>query len=534
MSGEGGSMRESTPQNAPAPAPSGARRSRTVVEGSMWGAGVLLVVALVGMVNYFGLKYYKRWDWTGTKLYSLSDKTLSVLKGLDKNVDAVMLLQPGAPTYDPAKELLERYASASRHFSFRTVDAQRNIAEAKQLVDRFKLNSLDVIVFEAGNDRRLVQSHDLADFDYSGMQYGAKPTMTAFKGEEAFTGAILALVEKEKPKVLFTKGHGELSLDDVEQTGMSQIRDLLGQENMDLDSWASLGQKDVPAGTDLLVVAGPKSSFLPPELETFGRYLDQGGRMLVLLDPELDQKGGVVETGLEPWLAQHGVTVDDDLVVDPSATVPFYGDETLFVRGSGTNPVVASLEQAQIPAIVSLARSVRPGSVPAALEATPLVETSSDGWGETDLAHLHSVAKDAKDVTGPVPVGVAVAARDQTKSPEQLGEEEEENPEAAAEAAAAKPDPNAPKWRLVVYGDSDFASNALLGAAGNSNLVANTFNWLLERKNLLGIGPKKPEQVRLALTPGQLHAVTWGTLAGMPGLAILAGVAVWWRRRQRV
>ena len=63
-------------------------------------------------------------------------------------------------------------------------------------------------------------------------------------------------------------------------------------------------------------------------------------------------------------------------------------------------------------------------------------------------------------------------------------------------------------------------------------IIINAFNWLLERQKLIGIGPKKPEQVRLTLTPGQLSAVTWLSLAGLPLVAIVAGVAVYFRRRR--
>ncbi len=521
---------EGSTRRLPASGRDSSRRGRAMVEGSMWTAGVLLVVALIGMLNYFGLKYYQRWDWTGSKLYSLSEKTLSVLKGLDHDVDATMLLQPGTSNvFDDAKELLERYAAKSSHFHFRVVDPQRNLAEAKQLVNRYKLTSLNVIVFESGDERRTIQQNELADWDYSGMQYGQQPTMKGFKGEEAFTGAILSLEEKTKPKVLFTTGHGERSLEDSEAGGLSRVHDLLGQENLDLQSWASLGKKDVPADTGLLVIAGPKTNFVPPELEAFDRYLDGGGRMLVLLDPELDSEGGLAKTGLESWLTKRGVDVDDDLVVDPTATLPFYGAETIFVSATGTSPIVKALEEQQTPVIFALARSVRAGSVPADLEATTLLETTSSGWGETDLKHLRAVEKGSDDVAGPVPVGVAVAANEKKANPEEA-EMEEENP-------AAKPKPPAtdaqkPKWRLVVYGDSDFASNGDIENVGNPTLVTNTFDWLLQRKHLLGIGPKKPEQVRLTLTRGQLRAITLGTLAGLPALSILAGFAVWFRRRR--
>lgn len=516
-------------------------RSKVVLEGSIWSAGVLLVVALVAMTNYLGMKYYHRFDWTGSKLYSLSEKTLSILAGLDRDLTATLFIQPTSNLHDPAKEILERYAAKSPRFTLRVVDPEKNLIEAQRLVEQFQLSSLSVVVFEAGDDRRVVEESKLADFDYSGMQYGAQPTMTAFKGEEAFTGAILELVEQRKPKVLFTTGHGERALDDFEGDGLSRIADLLGKENLELESWASLGQSEVPAGADLLVVAGPKVNFVPPELDALGRYLERGGRLLVLIDPQLDSKGGLVRTGLEPWLADRGVTVGDDLVVDPSSTVPFFGDETIFVRSTGSHPIVESLSQADYPVIFGLARSVRVGSVPAKLEARALLQTTSEGWGETDLANLRGVAKGDTDTPGPVAVGVALAPVAAVKRPEGESEQEELDLEgepetvdtAAAETAAATTGSSAePSWRLVVFGDSDFATNAQLANVGNPTLLSNAFNWLLERQKLLGIGPKKPEQVRLSLTPGQLAAITWATLAGLPALAIGAGLTVWSRRRR--
>ena len=508
-----------------------------MVEGSIWTTGVLLVVVLVGLVNYLGMKYYARWDWTGSKLYSLSEKTTSVVAGLDRDVEVTLFIQPDSNVYDASKELLERYAAASPRVKLRTVDPQRNLVEAQRLVDELQLASLSVVVFQAGSDKRVIEESSLAEWDYSGMQYGAQPSMTGFKGEEAFTGAILELVERRKPKVLFTTGHGERGLDDFEDGGLARVKDLLGKENLDLESWASLGQAEVPAGTDALVVAGPRVNFVQPELDAFDRYLERGGRMLVLADPELDAQGGVVVTGLEAWLAKRAVVLGNDLVVDPSSTLPFFGAETIFVKASGIHPIVESLSQADYPVIFALSRSVKLGEVPSELDARTLLQTSGEGWGETDLANLRGVAKGETDNPGPVSVGVAISAKsDEPASPEAealeeglgLGAEAEAKPaEGAAETAPAKP-----AWRLVVFGDSDFATNGQLTNVGNPTLLSNAFNWLLERKSLLGIGPKKPEQVRLTLTPGELSAISWGTLLGLPGLAVAAGVAVWSRRRR--
>ena len=506
---------------------SGTGRTGGLARASLLSAGVLLVAALVGIVNYLGMRYYHRFDWTSSQIYSLSEKTLSILAGLDRDIEVTLFLREDSPLYDSSKELLGRYAAKSPRVRFRTVSVDKNLIEAQRLVDKFQLSDPNVVVFESGTDRRVVEESALADFDYSALQYGGRPELTGFKGEEAFSGAILELVESRKPRVLLTSGHGEASLDEPGAGGLSGVAGLVGKENLELTSWASLGQPDVPAGTDLLVVAGARARFAEPELQAFGRFLDRGGRMLVLLDPELAPGGGLLETGLEGWLDAYGVQVGANIVVDPGATVPLYGAETLFAGASGGHPIVRSLEQAGVGVIVALARSVAAGRAPEGAQAQVLLETTAEGWGESDLVNLRAVAKDGKDLSGPVPLAVAVSAPSQEAPP--AGMEEEE----PAEASAPKPPAGeGPAWRLVVVGDSDFATNSLLALSGNPTLLANSFNWLLDRQKLLGIGPKKPDQVRMTLTPGQLSGVTWLVLAGLPALAIAAGIAVHFRRRR--
>lgn len=497
-----------------------------IAQGSLLSAGVLLVAALVGIVNYLGMRYYHRFDWTSSRIYSLSEKTGAILAGLDRDIDVTLFLPEGSPLHDSSKELLERYAAQSPRVHFRAISAEKNLIEAQRLVTKFELSSLNVVVFESGGDRRVVEESDLADYDYSALQYGGSPEMTGFKGEEAFSGAILELVESRKPRVLLTTGHGESSLDETGAAGLSGVASLLGKENVELEGWASLGQPEVPENTDLLVIAGARARFTEPELQAFGRYLDRGGRMLVLLDPELAPAGGLLENGLEGWLDAYGVKVGTDIVVDPGATVPFTTADTLSAGATGQHPIVRSLEQARVGVIVALARSVAAGRAPEGTAAQVLLETTAEGWGETDLANLRAVARDGKDLTGPVALAVAVSAQVQDAASSDL-EEEVETPPAPKPAAGS-----APAWRLVVVGDSDFATNSLLSLSGNPTMLANAFNWLLDRQKLLGIGPKKPEQVRMTLTPGQLSGITWLVLAGLPALAIAAGVAVYYRRRR--
>jgi ABC-type uncharacterized transport system involved in gliding motility auxiliary subunit len=126
------------------------------------------------------------------------------------------------------------------------------------------------------------------------------------------------------------------------------------------------------------------------------------------------------------------------------------------------------------------------------------------------------------DKSGPLSLGAAVSA-----------------PATALDAAAPKagePQGNVadtPKreTRIAVFGDSDFASNGLLGAGRNADLFLNAVNWLAQQEDLIAIRPKDPEDRRITLTEKEMNWIALLTIFIIPGFVLLAGVQTWWRRR---
>ena len=84
---------------------------------------------------------------------------------------------------------------------------------------------------------------------------------------------------------------------------------------------------------------------------------------------------------------------------------------------------------------------------------------------------------------------------------------------------------------MVVFGDADFASNALLGFQGNQDFYLNTVAWLSEDADLISIRPREPEDQRMFLSEAQQQTMTLFSLLVVPGLFIVAGVTRWWMRR---
>lgn len=516
---------QDTPQD---PSPRSSAK-RALLQGGILSAGVLLVLALLVMFNYLSFRHFKRFDWTGSKIYTLSEKSLGVLRGLEKNIELVMVLSPnsqlGSQVYTSTNELVDRYVAANpQRIKRRNLDPGRNPLEFERLVKSFGLERENVIVVAhtdaQGNlvDKRVIEELDLAEIDYSGAQFGQPPSIKEYRGEKQITSAILSLVEARKPKILFTQGHGEASLDPQgDGYSLSKARELLGKDNFDLSSWDGLGRGDVPPGTDLVVVAGPRTNLTPPELDALGRYIDQGGRLLFMADPVVSN-GQIllVDPPLRAFFAKYGIELGDDLVIDPSSEITFFGAGALLTDNFGNHPIVEALAQTRTRVLMRLARTVRAATAaPPGWQVSQLVLGSQESWGETNFAGLMNSEEpipDGADPRGRVPLAVAASKGD---------------PEAPAPAPGAPSEP-----RIVVFGDVDIATDTYLGSGGNPVLMANTFNWLVARQHLIDIEGRKPEQAGMTLAENDYRSLVALVMLLLPGAAVITGVWIAMRRRR--
>ena len=483
---------------------------RRAAEAGLFSGGVLVVAAILLAVNWLSYRHWMRGDWTKAKIYSLSDTTRKVAAGLKAPVQVSVFMTHRNKLYSEVKELLGRYQSLSPSIKVEEIDPERNPARAEIVAQQLDVRKTGTIVFQSGAKKKFVTEDQIADYDFSGMP-GQGGSLKSFKGESAFTSAIVEVTSTRSPKVYFSSGHGEKSPDDPGDRGYSEVKDLLGKDNDSVAAWESLGKSEVPKDADLVILAGPKTALLEPEKGALDKYLSSGGHVLLMLDPVNAQAGGPpADFGLGAMLSAWGAKLDNDIVVDPGNALPFMGAETVYVNHFGAHDIVAPLSSAKMAVILPLARSVSSGTAShAGYSGTVLLQTTADGWGETDLVNLSAVKKDDADVKAPVSLGVAISKG----------------------AEAGSKDDAAAKARLVVYGDSDFASNAQLQNVSNANLFLNTVHWLVGSTELVGIAPKSPEQNTLVLAPGTLRRVGLLSLVGLPGLAILAGVLVWWKRR---
>ena len=484
-------------------------KARSARAGASAIAIVLAAALLIG-INYLSGRHWSRGDWTRAQIYSLSPKTKAILAGLKKPVRVTIFMTPQkSRLYSEVRELLSRYQAASPKLEIEYLDPERNIARARAVVQELGIG-LNTVVFRSGDRKKFVEEDKLADFDFGGMGMGASPSIKAFKGEEAFTSAILSVTEDRPVHVYFSKGHGEAALDSGERgRGYADAKQLLEHDNLIVATWDSLGKDAIPADADVLIVAGPRTAFLEPEAGALRKHLAGGGRVLLLLDPILPGPGAPPsDYGLQGVLDAYGAKLGNDLVVDPANALPMVGAETVLANRFGNHPIVRSLSAEGLPLILPLARSVtKAEKPPAGVGEAMLVETSPEGWGETNLKQLEGgIKKEPADTQGPVSLAIAVGPADE-----------------------AKPDPKAP--RLVIVGNSRFATNGTLTNGANGVFFANAVHWLAGSEKQVGIPPKSPEQASVSLTESQVRRIGLAVILGMPGFAILLGLWVWYKRR---
>ena len=478
---------------------------KNVLQEANWGIFLALCLALFGIANYLTYRHYHRWDLTSSRSFTLSDQTRKVLGDLKAPLNVIVFIAPGDELYQRVKDLLSAYQDASKKVHVDYIDTDRDPARVQMLAKKYKVQVANVVVFDTGENSRYVEKDQMVDYDFAAMQFGGQPKVRAFKAEEAFTNAILNSLDPRKPVVLFTSGHGERGAGQKGE-GTAVLRDRLAKEGAQVRDWESLGKSDVPKDCDLLVVAGPQKPFLPQEAVVIGSYLAGGGKALLLLGPELTEGAKAFgDTGLEGLLTTWGLALGRDIVIDPKATVPYLGAQTFFAANFAESPIVKDLAQNKLPVLFTLSQSLKTQSPSdSAYRAEPLIRTTGESWGEKDLLHLDDVKKDTDDTPGPLTVAASVSSDKADK-----------------------------KARLVVFGDSDWASDALIQTGGGNLLMAlNSVHWLLSQENRIAIPPKSAVETHLNLTGSQSNVLFVLFTVGLPGAVILVGVWVYLRRRR--
>lgn len=438
---------------------------------------VSVTLAIIVVANVLANRYNKSFDSTSNKRYSLSPQTAKIVKDLNKPVSITYFDQ--GTKFQQAKDLLDEYAnlSPSVHIDYVDPDKEPEIARAAGVT------SPGTTVVQIADRKEQAQNFT----------------------EEGITGAFIRDIKTAKRTVCFIEGSGEHRIDETGRSGYSRLKDLLGKDEYESKSADLVTKAEVPTDCTALVVGGPVSDYQQPEVDAIQKYIEGGGRALLLLDPPL--KMGRTEVGdnvaLNKMLEAWGVTPQNNLIIDfnPIGQIAGLGPQVALVTSYDPQPIVSDLKGSVIGFPLARSLDIKNG---AKTTVDKLFSSTETSLATTNLSNPAIDPKDPKNVKGPLLMAAAGTYK--------TGKENSQG-------------------RFVVMGSSEWASNSFIGFNGNRDLALNTINWLASDEDLISIRPKDRDDRGITLTHAQMSWIRITSQFLLPLIVVLSGVSVWWRRR---
>src|SRR5215472_1706315 len=255
----------------------------------------IAAIGIIGILNFLGYRHHKRIDVTTEQLYNISDQTRKVVSGLTRDVKVIKFDQTDDTQLH---DLMKEYRDVSNHITYERIDPEAKPDLARQ----YRVTSQGEVVVVSGDKTERPSGTD----------------------EEALTSAIIKVSRDSVKKVYFLQGHGEKrtltekqspdekQTPDMTRDGYGLVDRALKNENYETETVNVAQSGQVPADCDVLVLAGPKQGLFPEEVTSIGKYLDGGGKAMLLIDPAVDPK-------LDDVLKQWGIGLGAGLVEDSSA-----------------------------------------------------------------------------------------------------------------------------------------------------------------------------------------------------------------------
>jgi ABC-type uncharacterized transport system involved in gliding motility auxiliary subunit len=374
-------------------------------------------------------------------------------------------------------------------------------------------DQLSIQFIDPSKKPAIAKQYGITQYDTLVLEAGAQETQIKNITEQELTNAIIRVNKKKKQTILFLEGHGEHDLTNREREGFFRVKEALEKQGYQVDSLSLLQTGEIPEDTSVLVLAGPQKAFLPQEIEAISNSLNQNGKVLALLDPQ-------TQTHLEGFLTQWGIRLGPGIVIDTLSRL-FGADLTIPVVT--TYPFHEITEGFNLATFFPVAQVVQFESSDTQLNFQPLAQTTENSCTKTDISGDINFNPET-DLRGPLTLaGIVTKKMDETDS---SAENVSETP------SEENTDQDSDEATLIVFGDSDFASNGSFDFNGNGDLLLNTINYLAKEKDLIAITPKEPNFSPLFLTKIQGNVVMYTSIIIVPGLVFLTGLIIWRRRRR--
>ncbi len=437
------------------------------------GVFLLLFIALLAALGWLSERHAASFDLSAGERNSLSPETTRMLAEIEEPLKATLFASPVNEARPLLEALFERYRELQPMIEFESLNPDLH----PDLLREFDIRYDGEVVLE-----------------YQGLS----ETVTQ-ANEASVSSAIQRLLRRGERWLVFLEGHGERNPYSEANDDYSLLAQRLASSGYTVETLNLTKTASIPDNTDILVLASPRVPLLPGEIVLLVKYLERGGNLLWLADP--DQ----ASNGLELLTDRLTVEFLPGIVVDPNSQLMGL-DRVDFavVSDYPRHPVTQNVASLSLfPQSQALDYHGEDG-----WRQQVLLRSDERSWNETGQLRGEIFIGDNDDeIQGPLDLAMTLVR-------ERDGDEQ------------------AFEQRVAVVGDADFLANRYLGNGSNLEIGVNLVNWLSHDDGLIAISPRPAPDTRLELSAPRQLAIAVFFLILLPLSLLGGGLRIWLRRRK--
>ncbi|SFL01161.1 ABC-type uncharacterized transport system involved in gliding motility, auxiliary component [Nitrosomonas aestuarii] len=430
---------------------------------------VVLLLSLFALLGYWAFETRKQWDVSQSGRNSLSPTSIEILKKMEDPVQVTVYATEQHVQLGDIREIIHNFV---------------------QLYQRVKPD-LSLTFIDPTEHPNLAKEAGVKVNGEMVINFQQRQAHLTTINEQAFTQALMRLARPEEKLIMALSGHGERSLEGVANYDLGDFGQQLRMNGFVSQPLNLAVVSNIPANASMLLIASPQTDLLPGEVDKLLDYIDAGGNLLWLVDQESLK-------GLLPLTEKLRLILTPGFVIDPQAEQLKAPITFALGINYGQHEITRGFDYITV---FPFARQIA-FNENEQWRTLPLVEVAQNGWVEKNPLDKAFVFDPDEDVAGPVTVAVALTRY-----------------------------VNDREQRVIVVGSGHFLANTYLGNGNNLDFGINLVNWLVGDEAMITIQPRATQDSYLVLGETALTAIVIVFLFFLPGIFVLSGVVIWWRRR---
>lgn len=451
--------------------------------GVLSSVGIVLVLLAAIIGNLLIEKLQVSWDLSQEGVYTVSEQTKSIVKGLEQDIQVYILdSEEGFPI--GYAQILQQYTKASSHIQVTYRDLSLYPNFAYEYVDSTTTLNKDSILVVCGDKHVYLDSDEYTTV--GGGEDGSYQTSLNF--EPLLTAAINSVNDGETSVIYQTTGHNELEFSTAMQTAI--LRD-----NYTLKDLSLLNLDAVPEDADIVLINAPTSDFSKEDCNKLREYMENGGNVYFIMEAT------IVLENLEAFMEDYGIQAAEGIVMEQDTSRIYGNTPTYMIPYIEDTEITRTQYETNMALLIPVARGLT-DKAGTGRTVTGLLSTSDYAFSKVNLDSEYTSREDT-DIMGPFYLAA-------------LSEGEEGG-------------------GLIVLASSNMCTDQVDEVVSGNNLdfLLNGCNYLLDDEDKISIRSKDIQSDYAIYSTTQIRIISAIAIWGIPLLVLGTGIVLVVIRKRR-